>query len=152
MKTYRLAALILMLLLIGIIGCSVQNLEARLVPDSNLSPQASYYVIRHEQDTRSIDVTIAKQLKTMGLHNISSGPEINKPKDTDIIVLYEDRWMWDITNYLIFLKIQFRDAESNLLLARGKSYRTSLVRKSVDEMVQETLVAIFNTNTGEVQK
>lgn len=152
MKIYKVAAFILMLLLIGMTGCSIQNLDARLVPGSDLSTQASYYIIRHEQDTRSIDVTIAKQLKNMGLHNISSGTEINKPKDTDIIVLYEDRWMWDITNYLLFLKIQFRDANSDLLLARGKSYRTSLVRKSVDEMVQETLVAIFNTNKREVQK
>jgi len=152
MKIYKVAAFILMLLLIGMTGCSIQNLEARLIPGSDLSPQASYYVIRHEQDTRSIDVTIAKQLASMGLHNISSGTAINKPKDTDIIVLYEDRWMWDITNYLLFLKIRFRDADSDLLLARGKSYRTSLVRKSVDEMVQETLVAIFNTNKREVQK
>ena len=152
MNTYKVAAFILMLLLIGMTGCSVQNLEARLVPGSNLIPQESYYVIRHEQDTRSIDATIVKQLETMGFRNISSGPEINRPNDTDIIILYEDRWMWDITNYLIFLKIQFRDANSNLLLARGKSYRTSLVRKSVDEMVQETLVAIFNANKGEVQK
>lgn len=151
MKTNKVAAVVLTLLLIGLTGCAMQNLEARVVPDASLSTRQSYYVVRHEQDTRSIDRTIAEQLEAMGMASISSGPESNKPSDVDVIVLYEDRWMWDMTNYLIFLKIQFRDADSNTLLARGKSYRTSLARKSIEEMVQETLVAIFN-NKGEVRQ
>ncbi len=152
MKTHKVAALIVILLLFGVAGCAMQNLEARSIPGSVLGSQDSYYVVHHEADKRNIDVTIANQLKAMGLHNISSGPEINKPSGTDIVVLYEDRWMWDITNYLLFLKIQFRDANSNLLLARGKSYRTSLARISVDSMVQETLDEIFKNHKGEVQQ
>ena len=72
------------------------------------------------------------------------------PAGTDMVVFYEDRWMWDMTNYLIMLKVQFRDASSNLLIARGQSVRSSLVRKSVEGMVQETLVAIFNYQADEV--
>ena len=86
----------------------------------------------------------------MGLHNVSSGLEGDMPAGTDVIVLYEDRWMWDMANYLLMLKVQFRDASSNVLIARGQSARSSLVRKPVEAMVQETLVAIFNYPAEEV--
>ena len=127
-----------------LIGCYVQYNVSRVLPDATISPDKTYYVVQHKNDPRQIDLVISKEMSAMGLHSVSTGPEENIPEGTDVIVLYEDRWMWDMTNYLLMLKIQFRDASNNLLLARGQSYRTSLVRKSVEGMVQETLVGVFN--------
>lgn len=136
--------------LVVLTGCYIQYTNSRVLPDSVLSQEKTYYVVRHERDTRQIDLIIAKEMKAMGLHKTTSGIERDMPAGTDVVVLYEDRWMWDMTNYLLMLKVQFRDASSNLLIARGQSVRTSLVRKSVEEMVQETLVAIFSYKAEEV--
>lgn len=151
MRANNAATYLVVLLLIGLTGCATKYTVARLLPNAAFSTVKTYYVVRHELDKRQIDVSIAREMAAMGIHNVSSGPEINKPGETDVIVLYEDRWRWDITNYLFLLKIQFRDASSNVLIARGKTLRTSLVRKSVDEMIQETLAAVFSNDKEEMQ-
>jgi len=131
-------------------GCYYQYTNSRVLPDRGISADKRYYVVRHANDPRKIDLTVAEEMRAMGLHNVSSGLEADMPDGTDVIVFYEDRWMWDMTNYLIMLKIQFRDTSSNVLIARGQSVRSSLVRKSLEAMVQETLVAIFNYRVEEV--
>jgi len=61
----------------------------------------------------------------------------------DAIVTYVDRWMWDLTMYMIRLNIQVRDGKSRAILASAESYRPSLERRSTEDMVAETLDAIF---------
>lgn len=123
-------------------GCS-QNLAARVLPGADVGAEKTYYVVRHERDTRQIDLVVRDTMRAMGFRQVTSGLEGVMPPTVDIVVQYEDRWMWDMTNYLIMLKIQFRDRSSNTLLARGRSYRTSMVRAPVEVMVREALEAIF---------
>jgi len=58
-------------------------------------------------------------------------------------VTYVDKWMWDITMYLLELTITIRDPQTDYPLANGNSYHTSLTRKSPPEMVDEVLGNIF---------
>jgi hypothetical protein len=51
--------------------------------------------------------------------------------------------MWDITMYMIALSISIRDPNNDVQLASGHSTRSSLVRKSPEEMVKEVLTKIF---------
>lgn len=147
----RFATLVLLVTALAVLaGCYVQYTNSRVLPQSAVSPDKTYFVVRHANDPRQIDVIIAGEMKAMGLHDVSSGPEDEMPAGTDVVVRYEDRWMWDMTNYLLMLKVQVRDASNDILIARGQSVRTSLVRKSVQAMVQETLVAIFNDHPEEV--
>jgi hypothetical protein len=120
------------------------------MPNAAISPEKYYFVILNEEDERHIDLILAEEMRAMGLPNVASGLEKDMPADTDVIVLFEDRWMWDITNYLLMYKVQFRDATNNILIARGQSVRTSLARKSVQVMVQEALMGIFRTEAEEV--
>jgi hypothetical protein len=136
--------------LVVLTGCYVQYVNSRVLPDTVIGPDKTYYVVRHANDSRQIDLTVANEMRAMGLHQVSSGLAADMPANTEVVVLYEDRWMWDMTNYLWMLKIQFRDASNNVLIARGQSVRTSLVRKTVEEMVQETLVAVFSAKAEEV--
>ncbi len=136
--------------LVVLTGCYVQYVNSRVLPDTVIGPDKTYYVVRHANDARQIDLAVANEMRAMGLHQVSSGLAADMPANTEVVVLYEDRWMWDMTNYLLMLKIQFRDASNNVLIARGQSVRTSLVRKTVEEMVQETLVAVFSAKAEEV--
>jgi len=45
--------------------------------------------------------------------------------------------------YMIRLNIQVRDGKTRAVLGSGESYRPSLERRSKEEMVAETLDAIF---------
>ncbi len=82
-------------------------------------------------------------MSKLGL-NATSGPKISKPKDIDVIVSYQDHWMWDVSTYLLKLIINFRDANTHIPLATGQSHRPSLVRKSPQFMAREILQSIFN--------
>ena len=66
------------------------------------------------------------------------------PAATDISVTYIDKWMWDITMYMVELTIDFRDPKTNFPLATGNSLHTSLTRKSPDAMVDEVLNNILS--------
>ena len=123
-------------------GCA--KLTASVPPGTELSKLRSFYVVRLPPDNRGINQLIRDDLATRGLE-ATTGPESARPHAPDVIVTYEDRWMWDITMYMLSLNITFRHPETNTLLASGQSYRPSLERKEPHEMVKEVLDEIFKT-------
>ncbi|MGH8275633.1 MAG: hypothetical protein ACRETH_02950, partial [Steroidobacteraceae bacterium] len=72
-----------------------------------------------------------------------SGDAATPPTPVDAIVTYQDRWMWDITMYMLKLDVQVRDGRSGAILATGEVMRPSLQRKSPEDMVEEVLGVIF---------
>ena len=130
--------LALPILLLG--ACATNN--ATKAPDVNLNKLKSFYVVRLPADERGIEKLIAARLNAMGFQSTSGDPP--KPEaPVDAIVTYQDRWMWDITMYMIKLDIQIRDGTSGAILAKGEVMRPSLQRKSPEGMVEETLGVIF---------
>lgn len=125
------------------IGCSITSNSAKLIPNTLAKERQSFYVIHLDTDKRRIDQMIAKILTEKGYTAIS-GSEDNIPENIDVLVTYEDRWMWDITNYLIQLDIQFRNADNFYPYVAGETIRTSLSRKSPEEMARETLITMLN--------
>ena len=120
-------------------ACASPTLEAKKMPGADLSPLKTVYVERLAADERGIDQLIASQLTRMGFAVTNS---LTAPQP-DAIVTYQDRWMWDITMFMVQLNIQVRDGQTKLVLANGQSWRPSLERKSPEEMVEEVLMIIF---------
>jgi hypothetical protein len=100
------------------------------------------YVQKVEGDGYNVYQVITARLNAMGF-KASTGASADPPEPVDAIVTYVDRWMWDLTMYMIRLNIQVRDGTTRSILASGESYRPSLERRSAQEMVAETLDAIF---------
>ena len=125
-------------------GCASQQLKANIPDGVKPSNYNSFYVIHQPNDNRRLDKTISEELKGLG-YNATYGEERDIPNKIDAIVRYEDRWQWDITNYLISLTITMRQSDETLI-ATGKSFRTSLVRKEPPEMIREILNEIFSKN------
>ena len=123
-------------------GCA--KLTASVPPGTELSKLRSFYVVRLPPDNRGINQLIREDLATRGLE-ATTGPDTARPNAVDVIVTYEDRWMWDIAMYMLSLNITLRHPETNTLLASGQSYRPSLERKEPREMVKEVLDEIFKT-------
>ena len=111
-------------------------------PDADLGKLKSFYVVRMPDDERGIEKLIATRLVTLGFKS-TSGDAPTPPAPVDAIVTYNDRWMWDITMYMIKLDVQIHDGNSGAVIARAQAMRPSLQRKSPEGMVQEVLAEIF---------
>jgi hypothetical protein len=137
----------LTIIVVLISGCAT-SLVSDVDPQTDLSSLQSFYVVNQPADKRSIESMIASELNSMGKKD-TAGSDPKPPEQVDAVVTYVDKWMWDITMYLIELRIDIRDPETNYKLATGHSYRTSLARKSPEEMVKEVLGEIFKGQSGE---
>jgi hypothetical protein len=140
--------LTLLLLCLGVVlssaGCAINRATATVSPDSEMANTKSFYVVRQVEDTRGIEKLISDSLLKRG-YLAKSGDQLPKaPAGTDVVVTYNDRWMWDITMYMVELTVTFRSPENNFPMATGNSYHTSLTRQSPQEMVDEVLTNIFN--------
>src|SRR5262245_42513081 len=132
--------LTLALLLSGA-GCSY-DLTSAVMPGVALATYRSFYVRQQPKDDRNLASMIAESLRSRGL--AASDGLGAPPRDADVVVLYDVHWAWDVSSYPLSLRIDLRDARSNALLASATSYRSSLLRKSPKEMVDEVVAAIFS--------
>ncbi len=140
MHKSRIGSVLLALSLLCLGGCAINKATATVHSPTELAAAKRMYVVPVVEDTRGINQMIADRLNTMGFV-ASTGPA--KPAGVDAVVTYVDRWMWDITMYMIDLTIVVRDAASDFPLATGNSMHTSLTRKSPTEMVEEVTNNIF---------
>jgi hypothetical protein len=120
-------------------GC-VNRATAIKDPTTDLSTIKSMYVTKYAPDRRGINQMIADKLEKRGFI-VETG--VDTPSNVDAVVTYKDKWMWDITMYMLELKVSIRDPKTNFPLASGESYHTSLTRKSPEEMVDEVIDNIF---------
>lgn len=143
MHLSRTLGMATLLMLVFTSGCAVNKATGGLTAGVELDMTDSYYVVKLEEDERGIEKIIATQLAERGFQ-VSSGSSTDMPEGTDVIVAYIDRWMWDMTMYMIELTITLSDATSEFTLANGNSYHTSLTRKSPEKMVAEVLSNILD--------
>ena len=121
-------------------GCAVNRASATVDPGTNLAAIKRVHVVHVAEDERRIDELIARRMTELGFV-ATTGPE--KRKDVDANMTYIDRWMWDLTMYMLDLTIVVRDPGTDFPLATGNSHHTSLTRLSPKEMVDEVTANIF---------
>lgn len=133
---FTLAAL---LLAVASSGCA-NRATAKVDPSADLAAIKTMHVVKIPEETAGIDALIADDLRRRG-YTVTQGVE--KPSNVDATVTYIDRWMWDITMYLLELTVTIRDGKTEFPLATGNSMHTSLTRKSPPEMVDEVMNNIY---------
>jgi len=131
----------------GALGCALGYHVADPVAPELRAGGLRYFVANHGQDERRIDQLIARELASRGFQ-VSSGFADERPERIDVLVVYEDRWFWDMGTYLLYLRIDFRDPESNVLLAKGVSYQTSLARKPTSDVVRRVVDDLLAASGG----
>lgn len=124
-------------------GCAVNRATGSVDPKTNLAALKTMYVKKIPEENGGTNELIAEKLRSKGV-TVTTGTEAN-PKGYDAIVSYTDKWMWDITMYMIELTIVIRDPASDFPLAKGNSYHTSLTRLSPKEMVNEVIDNIYKS-------
>jgi hypothetical protein len=122
-------------------GCAVNRATGSVDPSTNLSSLKTMYVKKIPADDGGTNELIADKLRSKGV-TVTTGVE-PAPSNVDAVVTYIDKWMWDITMYMLELTITIRDPKTDFPLASGNSYHTSLTRLSPKEMVNEVVDNIY---------
>jgi len=125
-------------------GCAVNRATGSVDPSANLAALKTMYVKRIAEDDNTYAL-IADKLRTKGV-TVTTGTEA-APGGVDAVVTYIDKWMWDITMYMLELTITIRDPKTDFPLATGNSFHTSLTRLSPTEMVNEVVDNIYKGQT-----
>jgi len=120
-------------------GCSVNKQSAQVLQSIKLDKEKIMYVEKFHADGRGIDQLIAAELTKRGYKAISVGQVDASLENVGIIVTYFDKWIWDLSMYMLELDVQFRSPKDRFSLVKGNSYHTSLTRKSPEEMVSEVI-------------
>lgn len=140
----RVENMFLGILLFGLMaftsGCA-NHATATLTPGASLCNIKSIYLIPGQEDKDNY-LLIKSNLEKRGFA-VTIGPETLPPYKADAVTTYIDKWMWDITMYMLELTVTLRNPIDNSPLAVGNSLHTSLTRKSAEEMVDEVLTNIF---------
>jgi len=136
-----IAASSLALGLAGMTGCAVNRADATLMADADLSKVKTLYVVHNEADKHDIDKDLKTAFEKRGFA-VTTGPAQATPYAQDAVVTYIDKWMWDLTMYLIELQVTVRNPANSFPLATADSVHTSLTRKSPAEMADEVAANI----------
>jgi len=132
----RLVVLAAALGLISLAGCAVNRATATADDTLRWEGIKTLHIKQLEGEDGSTKKLIADKLRASGF-TVTADPEpMGQP---DAIVTYVDKWMWDITMYMLELTITLRDPKTDYPLATGNSFHTSLTRKSQQEMVDEVV-------------
>ena len=136
MKT--LTPLIILGACVALSGCAVNRASGTYDPGEDIVETDIFYVERFNPDNRELHKLIADNISARG-YTVTYGEEGDAPDDATLLVTYVDKWMWDITMYLIELTVTFREPETRAAVGSGNSYHTSLTRLSPEQMVDEVL-------------
>lgn len=127
------------------LGCIVPPkpvIRGNVVPGRPLEEYGSFYIPTHDDD-RGIGKMLAEEITRYG-GQVQLGESSAPPAGTDVLVLYEDKWFWDLGMYLLDLKVDFRDPETNVLIATATSNRPSAVRAKPDVMTREVVEVLYS--------
>ncbi len=130
------AALATAALMLSMGGCAVNRATAMADASLRWDTLKSMHVKQLEGEDGSTRKLIAEKFRASGFAVTADPEPMAQP---DVVVTYRDKWMWDITMYLLELTITLQDPRSSVALATGNSYHTSLTRKSQKEMVDEVV-------------
>jgi len=136
----QLVAFAILILLFS--GCANRAVVDRN-PAYNINNIKVIHIKNSDGGGNELAPVIADKLRLLGYNNVTIGDSISP--NADAVITYRDKWMWDITMYMIELTITVRDKETWTPIATGNSMHTSLTRKSEKEMVEEVLTNIFDS-------
>lgn len=130
------AALALAVAVLASSGCAVNRATATADPSLRWDGIKTLHVKQLEGEDGSIRKLLVDKLRVAGFAVTTDPDPAGQP---DAIVAYRDRWMWDITMYLLELTVTLHDPRTEVAVASGNSFHTSLTRKSPKEMVDEVV-------------
>jgi hypothetical protein len=106
----------------------------------------SFFVFHQPNDNRALD---QRALRSRGFR-----VEFAASESPDYLVNYIDKWYWDMRTYMVDVRVDIRDAETNTLVGTGRSFQASLdaMGHSYEEIIESALDAALTGNLTHVSK
>ena len=137
MKSLAVAAVVLAALLAG---CTTS--APRVNPNVDLATRQKFFVRSNLNDSHAVDRHIARALSRRGL-TVEIGPLTMMPPDTQVVVEYDDRWVWDFGEHLVAMQITLREPKADRPFGTNQfTARMSMIRTPegvVERMIGELL-------------
>ena len=128
--------------LVSTTGCAVNRAESTLMADADLSHVKTIYVVHNDASKHDVDKDLKAAFEKRG-YAVTTGPAQKPPYAQDAVVTYVDKWMWDLTMYMIELNVTMRNPANEFPMATAHSIHTSLTRKSQAEMADEVAANVL---------
>jgi hypothetical protein len=128
------------LVLAGLCGC-VNNATKQLSPAADLSKIKTICVEKFAPDGRELNLLIVDALNRFN-YNASTADKC--PDNVDAVLTYRDKWMWDMSMYMVSISIKLSDPSTGFPLAFGQALHTSLTRQTPKETINEVLSSMFS--------
>jgi hypothetical protein len=153
MKSYRnalLSAVVAMLVLFTA-GCHTVT-PATVVDRQKLTGKKQIYVVQSTGKDRGFRKEIERNLAGRGFI-ITSGPMERLGEQSELYLVYEDRWSWDMVMYPSRVKIAIYDTKTHALLGSDE-FKNSAFHTFADppEITDELLGRIFGEPEGRYMK
>jgi hypothetical protein len=140
--------LILVFVALFFVSCGYGVLKG--FPMSTVDQEStSFFVLHQPNDNRALDEVLSKALRSRGFR-----VEIAASESPDYLVNYIDKWYWDMRTYMVDVRVDIRDAETNMLVGTGRSFQASLdaMGHSYAEVIESALDAALTGNLTHVSK
>lgn len=133
------------LLMLACGGCSSTGVTHP--PDRDLGSIRSVYLVLQDEPGSSkyyqyprneLDKMMEDDLAARGF-KISAGDENGAPAGVQAVVSYDYNWNWDMSRYLEYFRIEFRDPMSRAVIAEAESRRMTWARQDAADEVRDTL-------------
>lgn len=129
-------------------GC-VTNVSGYRVPGVNMSELQTLVLVpkADSEEGRQLEGLVADEFRRRGFAVLNARPE--NGGEGLAIVEYSAAWQWDITTYLLELRVALYETDSPLLIAQAQSHQSSLARRPVEEIVARTVAELLG-ETGDL--
>jgi hypothetical protein len=118
-------------------GCaSTQSHVAE--PGRNLKDVKRFFVLRNLKDNHRVHESIVRALQARGLQ-AESGPITLLPKDSQVVIVYEDRWSWDFGDHMVSLKLGARDPSAVFPYVTASYLDHVALKTDVDAVVSQMI-------------
>lgn len=126
------------------VGCST-NVSRFQLPGTDLSQVQVLYVVPPDDARQAAELQslLESNLEQRG-YQVAAKDAATKFGEGDFIFDYATDWHWDITWYLLELRVAIYDSVDNTLIVQAQSKQTSLVRKSIEDVVDRVMASLFN--------
>jgi hypothetical protein len=93
-----------------------------------------FFVVSNLKDNHGLDGRIVRALQARGLE-ATSGPITLLPDSVQAVIQYEDRWAWDFSDHMVYLKLAVRDPQAVFPYVTASYNHQVAFSTEVDEVV-----------------
>ncbi len=124
-----------LLLLVCALATGCASTDTQVVEKGrNLKEVHRFFVLRNLKDNHGIDGRIVRALQARGFE-AESGPITMLPDSAQAVIVYEDRWSWDFSNHMVYLKIGARDPQAVFPYVTASYLKQVAFSTRVDEVI-----------------